>query len=392
MRNDEPLEGWLEFSDIEHSPEEAAEQQARLRLGLDRLAAWLDRPPQGKRRSMADLSIPAWSATIGFAPQDVSRAQELYRRVYATGGPGNSYVQENLLELLAGAEDVRSILFWVEMVDLVRPRDHFAARRRILAMAALARLAALQDQPAAYAALLTLAAHARPEVRAEAIYYLGRAYLFPERPLPPDVADELTGIAAHDTAFLPRFQARAVLRDAGLPLPMDNPGGVYELKVTLSWARGFHCVIAARSEDSLEELHWAIQDAFGWDADHLYSFAMNGQLYDERYAFASPDEEERPALTSEAIIGELGLTLNHSFLYYFDYGDSHEFEVKVVGIRTQSEPGQYPRVIARSGTPPDQYPDLEEDYEESWEEDDDGDLGEGLEEDLGEGLEDDEEE
>ena len=90
-------------------------------------------------------------------------------------------------------------------------------------------------------------------------------------------------------------------------------------------------------------------------ADHLYSFYMNGQLYDQRYTFACPYEEDRPPWTDEAIIGELGLVVKHKFLYYFDYGDSHQFEVEVVGIRPQAAPGKYPRVVDSRGEAPPQY-------------------------------------
>ena len=61
----------------------------------------------------------------------------------------------------------------------------------------------------------------------------------------------------------------------------------------------------------------------------FYSFHMNGQRGDRRYAFACPYEDDRPPWTDEAVIGELGLVMKHKFLYYFDYGDSHEFEIEV---------------------------------------------------------------
>ena len=49
--------------------------------------------------------------------------------------------------------------------------------------------------------------------------------------------------------------------------------------------------------------------------------------------------------------------------YYFDYGDRNEFEVEVIDIRPQAEPGQYPRVVDSKGEAPPQYdwPDEDED-------------------------------
>jgi len=34
--------------------------------------------------------------------------------------------------------------------------------------------------------------------------------------------------------------------------------------------------IEMRADQTLEELHLAIQNAYDWDADHLYSFFMSG--------------------------------------------------------------------------------------------------------------------
>lgn len=93
----------------------------------------------------------------------------------------------------------------------------------------------------------------------------------------------------------------------------------------------------------MDDLHYTIQRAINWDADHLYSFHMSGKKYDRNYVFACPYEDDRPPWTDEAVVGELGLVLKHRFLYYFDYGDSHEFEVEVVGIRPQAEPEESAR-------------------------------------------------
>jgi hypothetical protein len=57
------------------------------------------------------------------------------------------------------------------------------------------------------------------------------------------------------------------------------------------------------------------------------------------------------------VIGALGLVVNHKFLYLFDYGDNHRFEVEVVGLTPEAERGKraYPRVIESTGEAPEQY-------------------------------------
>jgi len=39
--------------------------------------------------------------------------------------------------------------------------------------------------------------------------------------------------------------------------------------------------IEMRADQTLEELHFAIQHAYEWDCDHLYSFYMSGKAWDE---------------------------------------------------------------------------------------------------------------
>ncbi len=131
-----------------------------------------------------------------------------------------------------------------------------------------------------------------------------------------------------------------ILFDQGTPVPLRKylPNHVVET-----------------AYETLEELHLAIQAAYRWDNDHLYSFFLNGERYDERYGFNCPLEEDTPRNTDEWKIGELGLTVNHKFLYFFDYGDSHEFDVEVVGIKPRDKPAKYPRLAECKGKHPRQY-------------------------------------
>ena len=130
-------------------------------------------------------------------------------------------------------------------------------------------------------------------------------------------------------------------------MPLDNPDGVYAFKVTLRWAKVSR-TIELRAKQTLDDLHFAIQNAFHWDSDHLYSFYMSGEE-DNRYAFACPYEEDRPPWTDEAIIGELGLVKGHSFAYLFDYGDSHVFTIKVADVRPKAERWEVPAGCGRAG-------------------------------------------
>lgn len=340
MRLDDPLEKWLFLRTYRSADELAERQQRELIFAGSQLLPALDAPsPPDDGRAV------------------VERLQDAFRQVYALGGPGSTRLQEELLDAIAFAADPVSIPFWIETLSLHRPRDTFEARRRRFALAALTFMAIHRELPAAYSALHAAMRHELPDVRASAVQYLGRAYLQAKQSLPPEVMAALSDIAVRYSAFGPRYQARALLRDAGQPVPLDNPGGGYIFKVKFMWAKRIFRSITVRSEQTLDDLHGAIQRAIDWDADHLYSFFMNGNRYDDSYRVRCTYEadEENTFVTSEAVIGELGLVAKHKFLYYFDYGDGNQFEVETIDIRPQAEPGAYPRVVASKGEAPSQY-------------------------------------
>jgi hypothetical protein len=50
------------------------------------------------------------------------------------------------------------------------------------------------------------------------------------------------------------------------------------------------------SDFTLEDLHLAIQDAFAFDNDHLYSFFMSGKAWDAAKEYALPEGADPGAL------------------------------------------------------------------------------------------------
>ena len=383
MIDRDPLQNWLLYTSVARTPDKR--EQELLRQDLVQLEAWLAAPPDDKRSEMPDVRV-GWYSSARIATGELSQLQELYRRVATGSGTGRSFVEEGLLSLIARTLDPSNIPFFVELLDLAPPRDRLAPQRRQLALAALALLDYRGDGAAPIAALLEATRHPHPQVRELAVHYLHVVFvgddeiLFafgkqmpkdndkepaPRRDIPAHIIPRIAEIATHDPAFEPRFMAREFLRDTGQPVPLDNPGGAYALKVKFMWAKRIYRTIELRSEQTLDDLHLTIQHAIRWDNDHLYSFFMNGK-HDNRYRFSCPWEKDSPPWTSEAVIGELGLTPKHKFMYYFDYGDSHEFEVEVVGIRVQAERGSYPRMTESKGKAPAQYG-----YSDDEEEDDD---------------------
>ncbi|MGS2724319.1 plasmid pRiA4b ORF-3 family protein [Porticoccus sp. GXU_MW_L64] len=76
---------------------------------------------------------------------------------------------------------------------------------------------------------------------------------------------------------------------------------------------------------TLEQLHYVIQFAMGWDYSHLYEFDING----ERYAGQDPwSSNADSGVLNKKLINVLGS--KKKFHYMYDFGDSwlHELTVK----------------------------------------------------------------
>lgn len=178
---------------------------------------------------------------------------------------------------------------------------------------------------------------------------------------------------------------------------------------------------------TLAELHLAIQSAFDFDNDHLYSFFMSGKAWDNSTQYRLPDDvppwstvvaEDEPAPDStqkdpllalyeatlrqkvvearqsglndeqiafmeqaiqqalfhyrepgdvrRATLADLDLSQGQTFLYLFDYGDEWRFKVRVQAINEDAAAdAEYPRIVETVGEAPAQYGSWDAD---EWEE------------------------
>jgi hypothetical protein len=183
------------------------------------------------------------------------------------------------------------------------------------------------------------------------------------------------------------------------------------------------------ADQTLEDLHFAIQDAYGWDADHLHSFFMSGKAWDGSTEYRLPegyspwgdpmdDEEDKeedvdltpeeyeqalrtlfgggegmtvaemeasvegfwtefleeeaasgPGTVQTTTIEDLDLKPEQEFMYLFDYGDEWRFKVRLYVVNEDADLDvEYPRLVESVGTAPPQYPEW--DGEEDWEDED----------------------
>jgi len=132
--------------------------------------------------------------------------------------------------------------------------------------------------------------------------------------------------------------------------------------------------IQIRGDQTLEQLHYSIFDAFGREEEHMYEFQIGGKRTMDpkarRYVLPDAFEEpisgpEKPARDlTRTTIGSLGLKANDVFAYWFDFGDDWWHQINVKTIKEKCPAGNYPKVIKRVGKSPPQYVDWDEEENE----------------------------
>ena len=96
---------------------------------------------------------------------------------------------------------------------------------------------------------------------------------------------------------------------------------------------------------------------------------MSGQAWDEDTEYAP----QKARHSSHTHLANLRLRLKQRWLYLFDYGDQHEFDVQLIATSPDQPRGDYPRLIEQHGQMPPQYPSLEDEDGEGTDDDDDED-------------------
>lgn len=127
--------------------------------------------------------------------------------------------------------------------------------------------------------------------------------------------------------------------------------------------------IQIRANQTLEDLHRAIFDAFDREDEHMYEFQVGGKgpmdpkarRYVLPMVLDNPFEDDEPAgVVTRTAIDSLDLKVGRPFGYWFDFGDDWWHQVDVVAIRDETGEGDYPRVVAKVGGSPPQYLDWDE--------------------------------
>lgn len=148
------------------------------------------------------------------------------------------------------------------------------------------------------------------------------------------------------------------------------------LRITMPDVRGLSRDIEIPASHPLAGLAKGIIGSMGWFFDHAYGFydALGYHIHDStvRYElFADMGDggfmDDGPPAKSvkRTKVGQVFTAPGDKWQFLFDYGDDHRFIVEVLGFGEVETGVKYPRVVARKGKAPPQYPpEGDEDYDE----------------------------
>lgn len=131
-----------------------------------------------------------------------------------------------------------------------------------------------------------------------------------------------------------------------------------------SGGRCFSRTVQIRGDQTLEDLHHAIFDAFDREEEHMYEFQFGTGPMDPdgpRYVLPGAYETDAGERTSAAgrvdttTIGSLNLAVGRSFGYWFDFGDDWWHQINVEAVDERVPKGKFPKVTKRVGKSPPQY-------------------------------------
>lgn len=138
--------------------------------------------------------------------------------------------------------------------------------------------------------------------------------------------------------------------------PPEFREGRHEFTASLSsscWRR-----IAISAYDTLDDLAWAIIDAFDFDGEHLYEFSFRDRDgTTTQVACGACGEGELQ--TDEMQVGYLPLTEGQSMRFWYDFGADWKFNVRLEGVGPPESESRPPKVVAKKGKAPEEYPSWE---------------------------------
>ncbi len=127
--------------------------------------------------------------------------------------------------------------------------------------------------------------------------------------------------------------------------------------------------LEVHEDSSLYDLAEAIVHAHGFEFDHAFGFfSRTGDDYlrsERKYElFADMPDIAADHPQSQSVqhtkVSAIWKLLGDSMTFLFDYGDTWQFAVKLIGIGVADPKATYPRILKKTGKAPEQYPPVDE--------------------------------
>lgn len=122
--------------------------------------------------------------------------------------------------------------------------------------------------------------------------------------------------------------------------------------------------IQIRGDQTLEDLHYAIFDAFDRYDEHMYEYSFGTKPRDHKAkSYVMPEifhmdsafDDRMTDSVDRATIDSLDLKVRGRFFYWFDFGDDWWHKIIVKAIDDKVPAGKFPKVVKRVGESPPQY-------------------------------------
>lgn len=170
--------------------------------------------------------------------------------------------------------------------------------------------------------------------------------------LPEEIRREMNQV------FYPEKKGRLGKADFKTVKPRSNQSYV----ISVSLGTGCYRHIQISGDNSLQDLHGAILDAFAFDDDHAHAFFMDNRRWSDWDCYYASGIEEGYRSTERYTLDQAGLCKGKKFLYLFDFGDEWIFQCKVLRVVEGSI--ETPTVIKEKGEAPEQYPNWDEEWDD----------------------------
>lgn len=139
---------------------------------------------------------------------------------------------------------------------------------------------------------------------------------------------------------------KVVAMEAKIKDKSDADNKVFVFKAKLFYNKRVWRQYELKGDHTLHDLHEAVFEGFDLEPGHLYAFFMSNKAWDSSSEFSDPQADGPNA--KKAKIGSLDLPLKKKFLYIYDFGDEHRFEIELVDIKEVDKGAKYPRETKRS--------------------------------------------